>query len=93
MVELLDDTATALLPISDAEVHNLLSQLKIGTVLAGHRGHPAANEAAVATAIRQLEALLEVRPDIVEIEINPLLATPTEAIAVDALITLGEETP
>ncbi|MCP3973425.1 MAG: acetate--CoA ligase family protein [bacterium] len=93
MVEVLDDTATALLPISDSELRNLLSRLKIGTVLAGHRGHPAANEAAITTTISHLAALMEARPDIVEIEINPLLATPTEAIAVDALITLGEETP
>jgi acetyl-CoA synthetase len=90
LVELLGDTATALLPLTTEEIHDLLAKLKIGHLIAGHRGRPAANLAAIADTVGNLTELMTLRDDIVEIEINPLLATPTAAVAVDALITLGE---
>lgn len=91
MVELIDDTVTALLPLTRSRILEMLQDLKVGKLLDGHRGAPAADHAAIAETVLMLEAFLEGRPDIVEIEINPLLATPSGAIAVDALITLGEE--
>lgn len=93
LVELMSDTTTALLPVEPAAIHARLGSLRIGQLLVGHRGQPAADEAAIMVTIGRLAALLEARPDILEIEINPLMATPTGAIAVDALITLGEEAP
>jgi len=90
MVELFGDSVTALLPVTNNEIHALLAKLKVGHLLAGHRGSPAASTAAIAKTIERLAELMTRRSDIVEIEINPLLATPTAAVAVDALITLGE---
>lgn len=91
LVELISDTATALAPVADEVVLDMLSRLKTGRLLDGHRGSPAANHTAIVNVVRSLEELMAERQDIVEVEINPLLATPAGAIAVDALITLGEE--
>jgi len=93
LVELLDDTATALLPVNGTTVAAMLAKLRIGRILDGHRGAPSADHTAIADVVARLSALMAQRPDIVEVEINPLLATPSAAVAVDALITLGEEIP
>jgi acyl-CoA synthetase (NDP forming) len=92
LVELLADTATALLPLTEDDVVTQLGRLRVDRLLAGHRGQPAADRAAIAQVVAALTGLFAQRPDILEIEINPLLATPAGAVAVDALITLGEET-
>ncbi len=91
LVELVGDMKTTLAPVMAEKLLDMLSTLKIGRLLDGHRGHAAADHQAIIDVVNKLEALMATRPDIVEIEINPLLATPTDAVAVDALITLGEE--
>ena len=91
LVELVGDTATTLAPTSHERLQKMLRGLRVGKLLDGHRGQPAADHGAIVDVVHKLEALMEARPDIVEIEINPLIATPTGAVAVDALITLGEE--
>ena len=90
LVEILDSKATALLPIEDAQVAELLDRLPIGRILRGVRGRPPANLTAVVGCIQTMAALVAHRPDIVEIEVNPLLATTTSAVVVDALITVEE---
>ncbi|NNF64687.1 MAG: acetate--CoA ligase family protein [Acidimicrobiia bacterium] len=90
LVELIDSTATALLPVDDAGVMELLDRVSIGRILSGIRGRAPANVAAVIECIQAISSLLIDRPDIVEIEVNPLLATTTSAVVVDALITLEE---
>ncbi|NND03300.1 MAG: acetate--CoA ligase family protein [Acidimicrobiia bacterium] len=90
LVELIGDTQTALAPVAEEKLLDMLRCLKVGKLLDGHRGGASAEHGAIAHVVRNLEALIATRPDIVEIEINPLIATPTRAVAVDALITLAE---
>jgi hypothetical protein len=55
--------------------------------LAGYRGAEAADRTAILRAIRAVEAyVLENAVGLEEIEINPLLCTPSGAIAADALM-------
>lgn len=93
LVELVGDTVTALLPLAPEEIAAMLDGLKIGRLLAGHRGHAAADHSAIVDVVNRLATMLAQSPEIVEIEINPLMATPRVAIAVDALITVATEEP
>lgn len=88
LVELLSDTATVLLPVEPGEVAAAIARLGVGQILQGYRGGPGARLDPVVDVVHSLTELLRGRPDIAEIEINPLLVTPTAAIAVDALVTM-----
>ena len=88
LVELLDDTAALLLPASRADLDRALDRLRIGRLLRGFRGRPPADLGAVAAAVDRLAALLAGRPELAELEINPLIATPDGAWAVDALASV-----
>lgn len=92
LVELLDDTATLLLPVTRDEVEQSLGELKVAKLLAGHRGKPAGDVDAMLDAIMAIvDYVEEHRDSIVELDVNPLIVTPTAAVAADALIRLQAE--
>jgi len=82
--ELLDDTAVALAPVDAAQAEELLRSLRGAAILAGGRGRPPLDVRAAAESIAALSRLAASRPDLAEIEINPLLVTPSGALALDA---------
>ena len=84
--ELLADTVTLILPVSEDEVLTGLRRLRLWPLLDGYRGRPKADTAALAGVAVKLAALMLARHDIEEIEINPILLRIKGAIAVDALI-------
>jgi acetate---CoA ligase (ADP-forming) len=84
--ELVHDVAVALAPVSEDEAEALIRTLRIAPMLLGHRGKPPLDVAAAARAAAALSNLAASRPDIAEVEINPLLVTATGAIALDARI-------
>ncbi|OBY26456.1 acetate--CoA ligase family protein [Leisingera sp. JC1] len=87
LTELMEDSASFLLPASDAEVEAALKSLRVSKLLEGYRGAPAADREAILRAIRAVEAyVVENALGLEEIEINPLLCTPSDAVAADALM-------
>ena len=89
LVEVLRDTALALAPVGKAEARRMLESLKGYKLLTGYRGAPAANLDAVCEAIARIsEFAADHADDIEEIDVNPLLARPDGAVALDALIVL-----
>ena len=89
LVELVDDTATLLLPATRAQIHAALTGLRIGPVLSGFRGRAADLEATV-SAVEAIAAFaLDHADRLVELEVNPLLVLADGAMAVDALIRLA----
>ena len=89
LVEVLDDTACLLLPESPEAVRSALEQLRVWPLLAGFRGRPAAAVDAVIAVVGRLTDLVRDRPDIIELEVNPLMVTADAAVAVDALAIVG----
>jgi succinyl-CoA synthetase beta subunit len=65
-----------------------LHQLKSAALLRGFRGSPAADVEAAAAIIARLGSLMQARPDIVEVDINPVVVYPSGrgALALDALM-------
>jgi acetyltransferase len=92
-VELQRDVAFELAPLGAAEAGDLLDRTAAGRLLAGFRGAPPADRAAVIDAIGRLARLALDWPAIQEIEINPLLvlAQGAGAVAVDARVHLRIE--
>ncbi len=87
LAELTQDSVSLLLPVSDAMIDASLSRLRIAPVLDGYRGAPRADRPAILRAVQAVEAYVRAEADGLErLEINPLLCTPTDAVAVDALI-------
>ena len=93
--EILRDSAVALAPIDEEQAQSMLRSLRIAPLLLGARGRPPLALGAAAGALVRLAHAAAIHPELSEIEINPLLVTGTEAIALDARVVpalpLGHE--
>jgi hypothetical protein len=67
----------------------MLDRLRGAAILAGVRGRPAVNRAAVVELIVALADLGWRRPDLLEVDLNPVIAGEHRAIAVDALVVIA----
>lgn len=84
--ELLADTVTLVLPVGVDAVLAAMRRLRLWPMLDGYRGRPTADVAAVAGIALRLGQVMQDRPALEEIEINPILVLEAGAVAVDALI-------
>ena len=92
LVELLADSATLLLPTRPVEIIRVLKSLRVGRLLEGFRGRPAADIEQVATEIYKLSVTYQKNmKTIAEIEINPLFVYQAEVSAIDVLIQVPNE--
>lgn len=84
--ELWQDTQHMMLPVTADEIDTALGNLRIAPLLSGFRGRPAANRYAILQSILALQDFVFDHADgFVELEINPLICTPFQAVIVDAL--------
>jgi acyl-CoA synthetase (NDP forming) len=88
--ELLKDTAVALAPVDAPQAEELVRSLRGAAILEGARGRPPVDVPAAAEAVAALSRLAASRPDLAEIEINPLLVTSSGALVLDARVLSGE---
>jgi acetyltransferase len=86
-VEVLADVAFALAPLTLSEARDLLVGLRGYPVLAGGRGKRAVDLDALAAVVVGAGNLLLAAEEITELDLNPVLATPDGAVAVDWKIT------
>jgi acyl-CoA synthetase (NDP forming) len=88
-VEILADVQIRIPPISAAEARRALESLKGAKIFAGARGAPTADIEAFAEMAARLSWLAhDLRDDIAELDLNPLMVLPKGrgAFAVDALL-------
>ncbi len=96
LVELLEDTATLLLPASRAEIEAALRGLKLFPLLDGYRGRKTADQGAAIRAIEAIAGFALAHADrIAEMDINPLIVRGDGkgAWIADALISVAEGEP
>ena len=92
LAEVMADRVSLLLPVTEKDVVEALGQLAYAKVLAGYRGASAADIGAIAAAVLAVQDYVVAHREVVlEVEVNPLIVTPTGAVAVDALIRVKEE--
>lgn len=89
LVELLDDKALALPPLSPLLVEDWLAHFKTARALGGIRGQPAADRPALIDTLIKLGDLILAEPRITELDINPLIATAEGPVALDARIVIS----
>ncbi|WP_067183953.1 acetate--CoA ligase family protein [Microtetraspora niveoalba] len=86
-VELWRDTVTELAPVTTETALDMLRSLRCHPLLAGWRGRPPLAVEPLAELVVTVSRLLAERPDVAEIEINPVRVGTGGVLAVDALIT------
>lgn len=86
--EVFADVTFALAPVDAGTARELLLRLHSSPLLTGVRGRAAVDIDAAAEAIAAISALAARHPEIQELEVNPLLVTPSGALGLDARIIL-----
>ena len=82
--ELVHDRALGLPPLNERLARRMLESLRIWPLLAGHRGQAGVDLDALLEVLIRFSYLAADYPEITEIEVNPLLAGPHGAVALDA---------
>jgi acyl-CoA synthetase (NDP forming) len=88
MAELIGDARFALAPLTDVDVELALEGGKAGKLIAGWRGAPPADRAALSSLLHRLSQLAVDHPEVAELDLNPVLAGPDGCVAVDARVRL-----
>ena len=87
-IEVLKDVQSALAPITAAEAKQMLTKLRGYKILQGVRGQEPVNIDLYADQVARVSALVQAAPEIVEMDLNPLLGNPRYVTAVDARIRI-----
>ena len=85
-VEILKDISVGLSPLSKPEIEKMIKSLRGYKLLQGTRGKEGVNEEKFIDSIQRVSALVEVAPEIVEMDMNPLIGTKKDVNAVDVRI-------
>jgi acetyl coenzyme A synthetase (ADP forming)-like protein len=91
LVELLRDVSFRLTPVSRLDAEEMIEGLRSAKLLDGYRGAPAGDRAALVGIIQRISALVEVVPEIRELDLNPVevLEPGRGAVVVDARVRIG----
>ncbi|MEV4890769.1 acetate--CoA ligase family protein [Nonomuraea sp. NPDC055795] len=89
LVEVLKDVTFRLAPVSGDDALTMLDDIKAAEVLRGARGAEPADRAALAQLIERVGRLVDEHPEIVEIDLNPVFASASGAVAADVRILVG----
>jgi acyl-CoA synthetase (NDP forming) len=90
-VELYKDVAFRVTPVGDLDAAAMLDQLRGRALFDGFRGAPPADRAALIDVLIRISALVEVVPELVELDLNPVIVHAHGAIAADARMRLSGE--
>lgn len=86
LAEAIADVAFRLVPIGHVDAEEMLDGLRSQRVLGPFRGEPAIERRALADVLLALSAFAEAEPDVVSVDVNPLLVVDGSPVAVDALV-------
>lgn len=87
-VEAMKDVTSGLAPLSQGETLDMIRRLKGHKLIEGIRGQEGIDENVFAGIITRLSQLLTLAPEIMELDINPLLGKGKNIVAVDARIRI-----
>jgi acetate---CoA ligase (ADP-forming) len=84
LVELLNDVAFRINPLTGADAREMINEVRGTALLRGYRGSKSADEDALADIILRVSTLLEICPQIHEMDANPVKVLEKGAIVLDA---------
>jgi acetyltransferase len=88
-VEVVNDKAIGLPPLNMRLAREMMEHTRIFRLLRGYRGLPAANLDAIAMTLLRISQLVIDIPEILELDINPLLADEYGVMALDARVKVA----
>jgi acetyltransferase len=86
--EILNDCALELPPLTERLARKMLESLRLWPLLQGYRGALPVNVDRLIEVLLRVSDLVADNPEIQELDINPLIVTPDNAIALDARVVL-----
>jgi acetyl coenzyme A synthetase (ADP forming)-like protein len=91
LVEVLQDVAFRLTPVTDLDAADMLARLRSSRLLEGYRGAPPGDREALMAVLLRVSALVESIPELRELDLNPVKVLPpgAGAIVVDGRMRLG----
>ncbi len=84
--EVWKDVAIECAPVDATRALAMLDRLRCAPLLKTFRGRPAVDTDALAQIVASISQLISTRPDLTEVELNPVRVSPQGALAVDALV-------
>ncbi|MFW6153281.1 MAG: acetate--CoA ligase family protein, partial [Halobacteriota archaeon] len=87
-VEVFEDVTLRVAPVDERMAGEMLDEIEASALLGGARGRPAVDRDAIVAAIRSVSQLVIDHPDVLELDINPLVATSEGAFAIDLRMTI-----
>ncbi len=89
--EVFRDRALGMPPLNESLARGMLESLKSWPLLQGYRGKPAVDIDRLIEVLMRFSYLVADYPEIREIDVNPLLVTPDDAIALDARVVVDRD--
>lgn len=92
-VELVKDLEVRLTPLTPGDAGQMIRSLKTFPLLDGYRGRPKADVASLHDLLLRVSAMVEAHQEIAEMDLNPVMVTPSGALAVDVRIRIADIQP
>ena len=89
--EVIGDVAFAIAPLEPHDAKEMISALKHHEILGPFRGETEADMGKQANILEALGRLGDARPDVLSIDLNPLILAGAEPVVVDALVELEDD--
>jgi hypothetical protein len=93
LAELIGEAQFCLAPVTDMDARALVETGKAGALVNGFRGRPAADASALVGLLGRLSRLGEDRPEIAELDLNPVIGLEAGYVAVDARVRARHAPP
>jgi acyl-CoA synthetase (NDP forming) len=87
--DVLGDHTARLTPLTQADAGDLIAEQRAAPLLLGHRGSPPADIAALADVLLRVSRLADDLPEVAELDLNPIIASPDGACAVDVRVRVA----
>ena len=89
LTEALDDVAFAVAPLLPGEAGQMLDSIRALRLLGAYRGEPPVDRGVLTGVLEGLSRLALDHPEVVEVDVNPLLVEGGRPVAVDALVMVA----
>jgi acetate---CoA ligase (ADP-forming) len=86
--ELLKDVSVRITPLTDVDAREMVRSLATFPLLDGYRGTPRSDVGALEDVLLRASAMVEAHPEVVEMDLNPVIVGPDGAVIVDARVRL-----
>jgi acyl-CoA synthetase (NDP forming) len=89
LADLVDDRTFRLAPLASETADQMISELRLARILDGYRGRPAVSRPALTDVLIRVAALAGDVPEVLELDLNPLICGGDGALVVDARIRMA----